>query len=189
MIQQEVIDRMIDNPIIAAVSDMDDIMAAADSPCEFVFILESSIFELKEYVSLLHQRDKLVFLHFDLMKGIGHDHVGLEYLKQTAKPDGIITTKTSIIKKSKELGLFTVQRLFVLDSKSIDMGLRSISEARPDFVELMPGVIPKTIARLSCKMDVPIIAGGLIDSKKEIISALDAGAIGISTSMKSLWLA
>jgi len=34
---------------------------------------------------------------------------------------------------------------------------------------------------------VPVIAGGLITTKKDIIEVLKAGALGVSTCNKSLW--
>ena len=37
------------------------------------------------------------------------------------------------------------------------------------------------------KLSVPVIAGGLISDKEDIIAALDAGATAISTTKEELW--
>ena len=46
-----------------------------------------------------------------------------------------------------------------------------------------------TVTRKKIKniLNVPIIAGGLIDEKEDVINALKAGAEGISTTDKNLW--
>jgi glycerol uptake operon antiterminator len=54
-------------------------------------------------------------------------------------------------------------------------------------IEIMPGVVPKALKILKQRLDIPIISGGLIDTKEEIIEALNAGAIAVSTSNKDLW--
>ena len=51
----------------------------------------------------------------------------------------------------------------------------------------MPGVVPKVISEFSKKLEIPIIAGGLIESEDEMNLAFDAGASAISTGKKGLW--
>ena len=58
--------------------------------------------------------------------------------------------------------------------------------ASPDFMEIMPGVIGKIISRFSGGA-VPVIAGGLVESKSEVTEALSLGAIGVSTGKIELW--
>ena len=47
--------------------------------------------------------------------------------------------------------------------------------------------MPKIITRMKKELGVPIIAGGLIADKEDVIQALDAGAIAISTTNKDVW--
>lgn len=55
----------------------------------------------------------------------------------------------------------------------------------------VPGVFawsrPKGYQRVFKKLEIPIIAGGLIESKDEMKLAFDAGAAAISTEKKGLW--
>ena len=43
------------------------------------------------------------------------------------------------------------------------------------------------IAKLSKELRVPIIAGGLISDKEDVMAALKAGAIAISSTNESVW--
>ena len=51
----------------------------------------------------------------------------------------------------------------------------------------MPGIIPRAISELKEKIAPPIIAGGMITQKSDVIQALKAGAIAVSTSKRELW--
>ena len=42
--------------------------------------------------------------------------------------------------------------------------------------EIMPGLMPKVIKKLSQKTHIPIITGGLIKEKEDVINAIKAGA-------------
>lgn len=101
--------------------------------------------------------------------------------------DGIISTKTNIIKLAKEEQLSTVQRFFIVDSRSIDSTIESIKQSKTDMIEIMPGIIPKAISKIKKEIFIPIIAGGLIETETEMKAALDAGAYAISTGSKALW--
>jgi glycerol uptake operon antiterminator len=79
-----------------------------------------------------------------------------------------------------------VQRVFLLDSASIKSGIQLIDQCRPDFVEVMPGVIPKAIGQFRTA-GRPVIAGGMVTERNEVIEALKAGALAVSTSSRGLW--
>jgi len=58
---------------------------------------------------------------------------------------------------------------------------------KPDLIEVMPGVMPGVIGRITRQVSIPVIAGGLIDSKQDIIEILKSGALGASTGKAELW--
>lgn len=76
---------------------------------------------------------------------------------------------------------------FVIDSAAYENVEKCTKAIRPDCVELMPGVMPKVIRQMAETLSVPVIAGGLISDKEDIIAALDAGAASISTTKEELW--
>ena len=56
----------------------------------------------------------------------------------------------------------------------------------PDLMEIMPGVIGKIIKRFA-NGKVPLIAGGLVETKEDVTSALKLGAFAVSTGKEDLW--
>lgn len=176
-----------DNPIIAAINKLDKIKEVIDSPCKIIFLLTGDILNIEEIVNELKKHNKLVFVHIDLIGGFSKDIIALKYLNNTIRADGIITTKSNLIKAAKELKIFTIQRLFILDSLALTSGINSIRSIRPDAVEILPGIIPKIIREIRQEANIPIIAGGLIKDKKDVINSLNSGAIGISTSNEKVW--
>ena len=91
-----------------------------------------------------------------------------------------------MIRRAKELNLFTVLRVFVIDSMSLS-GIEKQGQNRPDFLEIMPGTMPKTIRKIGKMTKVPLLAGGLIADKEDVLTALGAGAIAISTTCQAVW--
>ncbi|MCM1363829.1 MAG: glycerol-3-phosphate responsive antiterminator [Faecalibacterium sp.] len=179
--------KMKSNPIIAAVKDINNIDDAINSECEIIFLLCGNIFNLEEIVKKVREKGKLIFIHVDLIDGFSRDATALKYIHEKIKPDGIISTKNNQLKTAKELGMLTVQRLFIIDSLSIDSTVKSSSIVNPDAIEIMPGIMPRITKQLSTKLAVPVIVGGLISEKSDIINAVENGALGISTSSKAIW--
>ncbi|MFZ5969659.1 MAG: glycerol-3-phosphate responsive antiterminator [Bacillota bacterium] len=176
-----------DNPIIAAVNHPEKLEQAIQSPCEIVFLMTGSIFDLKNTVERVKSNGMDIYIHIDLMDGFSKDEVALRYIHDAIKPDGIITTKANLIKIAKKLDMFVIQRLFILDSLSLETGIKSIHVTKPDAIEILPGIMPKVIQQIHEETRIPIIAGGLIKDKDDIIQSLKAGAIGISTSSPNVW--
>ena len=56
-----------------------------------------------------------------------------------------------------------------------------------DYVEILPGVMPKIVKRIASYSAAPLIAGGLISDKDDVISMLQAGATAISTTCEDVW--
>lgn len=176
-----------ENPIIAALNDMNKLDNVIESPCKVVFLLTGNILNLGPTVDILKKNDKLVFIHLDLMEGFSKDVVAMKFIYEYIGLDGIITTKTNLVKAAKELNIFTIQRLFILDSLALDSGINSIKSVRPNAVEILPGIMPKIIKNVHEKTRIPIITGGLIKDKEDVILSLNAGAIAISTSNEKVW--
>lgn len=175
------------NPVVASVSNLARLDAAIQSPCGIIFLLKGDIFSIPDAVRRIHAASKAVYIHFDLMEGFSRELVALRFLKEKANPDGIITTRVNLIKFAQELKLSTVQRVFMLDSLSVETAIKSVKSTRPDAIELLPGIIPRLVTRVCQETRIPVIAGGLIETKEDIIATLKAGAVGISTTKEALW--
>lgn len=173
-------------PVIAAIRNDEDLEYALESDADIIFHLASDILTLKADIEKAHSHGKKIFVHIDLAEGIGKDASGISYMKALST-DGIISTRVNLIKTARELGLSTVQRFFIVDSHSIDTTIDAVKSSKPDMVELMPGLLTKVITQIKKEVRIPIIAGGLIESKSEIISAINAGADAVSTGKRALW--
>ncbi|MBQ8808336.1 MAG: glycerol-3-phosphate responsive antiterminator, partial [Clostridia bacterium] len=92
------------NKVIAAVRTHEELLCAADSDVKIVFDLSPDILTIEESIKILHDAGKKFFIHLDLADGIGKDRSGIEYVKKLGV-DGIISTRTSIIKIARELGV------------------------------------------------------------------------------------
>lgn len=178
---------LIENPIIAAIRNEKDLPEVAMSSSQLVFILHGSIMNIKPICDSLKASGKLVFIHIDMIEGLRNDMAGLEFIKKHADPYGIITTKPTNVKQAKQLGLSTIQRIFIIDSLSLETGIKNIKDVLPDAVEVMPGIASKIFGVIEKEVPVPIIAGGLINDKKDVFEALGSGAVAISTSKRELW--
>jgi glycerol uptake operon antiterminator len=129
---------------------------------------------------------KKYLVHLDLAKGVGKDESGIRFLKRIGV-DGVISTKVNIIKMARECDMFTVQRFFMVDSHSFDTSLDALKNSKPNMIEIMPGTLTKIIGRLRSETDLPIVAGGLIETRDEIEEALSCGAYAVSTGKKEFW--
>ena len=172
--------------VAAAVRTEEDFLASLKSDVDVIFLLYSSILAVGEHIVKSRQEGKKAFIHMDFTEGIGKDRAGLEYIKGLGA-DGILTTKTNMIRPAKDIGLVTVQRFFIVDSHSVDTAVESIRIAKPDVVEIMPGVVCKKIREFAEKVSTPILAGGLIEFKEDVDNAIAAGATAVSTANRELW--
>lgn len=174
------------NPVIYAARNDEAVMKAVKSRAGVIFLLKTDLFSAERSVALAHQSGKAVFVHVDLMDGLGRDEIALRYVAEVIKPDGIITTKAQVVKTAKSLGLKTVFRAFLVDSQGLETAMHTASKIDTDFVEIMPGVIPSAIRRFS-GCGVNLIAGGLIASRSDVDLALSSGALAVSTSAEEVF--
>ena len=180
----QLIDCLECNPVIAAVNE-DNWDAALTSPAQVLFYLSADLLTVADRIDTAHKAQKYLFIHIDLAEGIGKDRAGIRYLAQCGV-DGIISTRAQLIRYAKEQGLLTVQRFFALDSKGMESIDEMLRNTNPHLMEIMPGVIGKAIQRFS-KGHIPVIAGGLVQTKQEVTDALSCGAAAISTGCVELW--
>lgn len=171
-------------PVIATVH-ASELGKALVSPAEILVHMKADLLTIADDIKKVHQAGKYVLVHIDLAEGIASDKIGMQYLANIGV-DGIISTRGKLIRQAKEIGLITVQRFFALDSQGIESIEEMLAVCSPDFIEIIPGVIGKVISRFASR-GIPVIAGGLIESKAEITEALSSGASAVSTGKKELW--
>lgn len=177
----------LDSPIISAVKGSAELEKALASDCQVVFLLSGTLLNIEELVRKVHEKEKVCFVHIDLIEGLSNREIAVDCIARIARPDGIISTRPAFIRRAQQLGLLAIQRLFLLDSMSLQSLPSQIDTVRPDYIEVLPGVIPSVIREITQKTAVPLIAGGLIRSKHDVYQALQAGAVAVSTSCQAVW--
>ena len=179
--------RMVDCPVIAAVKDEAGLAAALKSECEVIFLLFGSVVNIPDLVERVRGAGKLAIVHIDLLDGLSQREVAVDGLTRMCAPDGIISTRPALVRRARHLGLLTVQRAFILDSLALSNLPAQLSVGKPDFIEILPGIMPRVITEISTRTRVPVIAGGLLRDKADVMAAMRAGAAAVSTSAPSLW--
>ncbi|SHH56720.1 glycerol-3-phosphate responsive antiterminator [Thermosipho atlanticus] len=174
-------------PIVPAIRDLRKANKIINTKASSVFLLEGDIFEIKEAIDILKRNGKNTFVHVDLINGIGRDEAGVRLVKEFLGADGIITTRSNLISIAKKLGLMTIQRIFLIDSKAVETGIQQIKKHKVNFVEVLPGLIPELVRFIKEKIEQPIISGGLVTTEEQVKNILDAGAVAVSTSKEDLW--
>ena len=173
-------------PIIAAVKPREDLEKAVVSDVQAIFLLSSNIIDIESIAELVHSHQKILFIHMDFVDGLSKDPSGVRYLS-TKGIDGIISTRSNIIAAAHDAGISCVQRFFMIDSRSVDTALDTLKQSKADMIEIMPALAYKSITKIKNNIQIPIIAGGLIESRDEVYKALGAGASMISTGKSDLW--
>ncbi|MDB4868863.1 MAG: glycerol-3-phosphate responsive antiterminator GlpP [Cohnella sp.] len=154
---------------------------------EYVILMNVHVAMAQSIVSQASKHRKKILLHADLIDGLKSDEYAAEFIAQEIKPAGIISTRNNVLLTAKKKGLLAIQRFFLLDSIALDNSFIQIEKTKPDYVELLPGIMPGIIKQFAEATSVPVIAGGLIRTEEEIRQALDAGAVAVTTSRKPLW--
>ena len=175
------------SPIIAAIKDDEGLDKCLDSDSSIIFILYGDLITIPGIVEKIKAAGKIAFVHMDLIHGLQSKEIACDFIKKYTKADGIISTKAPLIARAKELDLYTVMRFFVIDSMAFDNIEKQLKNTKPDIIEVLPGPMPKVVKRISDMAKCPVIAGGLVADKEDVMSLLDAGAACISSTNQTVW--
>ena len=174
--KQELMDAIQETPVIAAVKDDDGLQNALQNEnIRVVFILYGDICNISTLVQRIHAAGKFAIVHVDLIAGHASKEVAVDFIRSQTEADGIISTRQSFIR-----------RVFLLDSISLE-SLGKMPANLPDCLDILPGTMPKILRRVCADAKVPVLTGGLIADKEDVMAALDAGATAISTTNQAVW--
>lgn len=152
-----------------------------------VILMTGNILTVHQYVKLLHDEGLPVILHVEKIGGLQLDQAGIDFLYNIVKPCAIVTTKSNVIKKAKQKKMFVIQRVFLIDTEVYCQLEQSVNDSAADMIEVMPCRAPDFIRKLSLVTDKPILTGGLLNTEKDAVEALQNGAAAVTTSNMELW--
>jgi glycerol uptake operon antiterminator len=157
------------------------------SSYEFGVYLDTELTQLKPISQLAKEYNKKVLINTDLIQGLKNDEYSIEYICQEIKPYGIISTRPRVITKAKQRNMLTIQRIFLHDSHALEKSYAIAHKTQADYLEILPGIIPSIINKITREVNIPILAGGLVTTKEELNCALNAGARAVTSSHVPLW--
>lgn len=176
-----------DSPVIAAVNSFESLEKALTCDSRIIFILFGDICNIADIVAKVKASGKLAMVHIDLITGLAPKEIAVDFIQKCTDADGIISTKPALIKYASKLSLFTVLRFFVIDSLAFSNIEKQLQNVKPDVVEVLPALMPRILTRICKMIRVPVITGGLISDKEDVISMLSAGATCVSSTSENIW--
>src|SRR5437667_11406329 len=175
-------------PIAAVISRAEELPRALTSQVPAVFFLRAPAFHLGPLVWAVQARGQLAFVHVDLIAGLGKDRAGIAFLAREIGVNGIITSHSGLVAAANAGRVIAVPRLLLYDDLGLASALAALDHARPDIVEVLPGVIfPLVVDRIRALVPLPIIVGGFVTDHEQRNAVLERGALAISTGTTSLW--
>ena len=172
--------------LILAVSSVKEFEKFLTMELDYCVLIDFHIGLLHALIAQAHERQKKVLLHMDLLHGLANDEAGCEYVCQYLRADGVISTRPKVVQKAMEKKCLGVLRLFLIDSKSLNKGIRLCRECQPDFVEVLPAIAPAILPRIKEETGQKLMSGGLLSSVAEIESCFACGAEAVTISSRKL---
>lgn len=132
---------------------------------------------------------KLPIVNIDLVNGFSRDFSALSYLERRGVK-GIISTHGETLRQAQGLGLYVVQRTFLLDSGAMENICHQLKDSSVDALEVLPAVaVPKLVARVQAiSDDIALVGGGLITTLREAEDLIAQGIQAVSASDPQLWI-
>lgn len=170
------------NRLIIAIPDIKKFEKFLKTDFKNCVLLNIHVSLLEEIIRMAHNEGKRVFLHMDLINGLTNDRYGAEYAIQKLGADGLMSTNPRVCKRAGELGALSVQRIFLLDTHSLEKGLETLKKTEPDFVEVLPGKACELLPVLLERCPNRYMCGGLIMNVDDIEKCFEMGACGVTIS-------
>ena len=175
--------------VIAAVRNVNDVAMAAESKPRIVDLLCGTPGNIREVSDCLLAAGKFPVVNIDLLAGLARDSAAVKYLVSCGIR-GIISTHNEPLRAARAAGAVAIQRTFMLDSAALQSSLRSIESFAPDAMEVLPAIAaPYLLSKLQQQhTSIPILAGGLVESFRQIEELVGKGVAAISVSNPEFWV-
>ena len=173
---------------IPSVRRLGDLETALCSDKEIILLTEADIVNLKPIVKKVHDAGKKAWINLELLGGFGRDTAGIKLLKNFYHVDGVMSTDSTKLGIAKKMGIFTVQRFLLVDSRAFDTAIKILKTTKVDAAEVLPGVVAQDVLMdLRNVSPIPILAGGFIRTIEEIEEIKRLGFNGLTISKKEFF--
>src|SRR5450756_551117 len=164
------------SPIIPAVRKEEHLDQALAAHGKIVYFLIGDPESCESMIAKVLAAGKVPFLNLDLLNGFSRDKYAVNYLHHCGAR-GIISTHPDPLRHAHGIGLYAIQRTFLLDSGAMDTMSNHLKNTAADALEVLPAMAaPKALERVkSISPEVTVVAGGLISTMKEVEELLAQG--------------
>jgi glycerol uptake operon antiterminator len=176
-------------PIIPAIRKPELVELAIASHSRLIYLLTGDPDNVESMVRTVLDAEKIPIVNLDLLNGFSRDKYAVNYLKRVGAR-GIISTHLDPLRHALAIGLYGIQRTFLLDSGAMDTISNQLKNSPVHALEILPALVaPKMLGRVrAISADLPVVGGGLIQTVKEVEELLAQGLNAVSTSHPEMWI-
>jgi glycerol uptake operon antiterminator len=176
-------------PIIPAIRKPELAEQAIASRSRLIYLLTGDPENVEPTIRKITDAGKVPMVNLDLLNGFSRDKYAVNYMKRVGA-GGIISTHLDPLRHALAIGLYGIQRTFLLDSGAMDTITNQLRNTPVHALEILPALVaPKMLARVrAISADLPVVGGGLISNMKEVESLLEQGLSAVSTSHPEMWI-
>jgi glycerol uptake operon antiterminator len=178
-----------ETPIIPAIRKPEYVERAIASRGKLVYLLTGDPENVESILRKILDAEKIPIVNLDLLNGFSRDKYAVNYLRRVGAR-GIISTHLDPLRHAQAIGLYGIQRTFLLDSGAMETITNQLKNTTVHALEILPALVaPKMLDRVrSLGLDLPVVGGGLIQTMKEVEGLLAQGLSAVSTSNPEMWL-
>lgn len=178
-----------ETPIIPAIRKPDLVDQAIASRSRLIYLLTGDPDNVEVMIQKILAAHKVPIVNLDLLNGFSRDKYAVNYLKRVGA-GGIISTHLDPLRHALAIGLYGIQRTFLLDSGAMDTISNQLKNSPVHALEILPALVaPKMLDRVrAISPELPVVGGGLIQTMKEVEGLLAQGLSAVSTSHPEMWI-
>jgi glycerol uptake operon antiterminator len=176
-------------PIVPAVRKPEHLDLALAAHGKVIFFLTGNPENCETMFRKTLDAGKIPFVNLDLLNGFARDKHAVNYLRHCGVA-GIISTHTEILRHVRSLGLYAVQRTFLVDSGAMETISTQLKSTQVDALEVLPALVaPKMLDRVRhISPETTVMGGGLISTMKELEELLLQGLRAVSIGNPQMWI-
>lgn len=176
-------------PIVPSVRKTEHLDRALAANTKVIFFLTGNPENCELMFRKALDAGKMPFVNLDLLKGFARDKHAVNYLQKCGAA-GIISTHTEILRHVCSIGLYAVQRTFLVDSGAMEMISTQLKNTPVDALEVLPAMVaPKMLDRIrAISPETAVMGGGLISTMMEIENLLLQGLAAVSIGDPQMWI-
>lgn len=174
--------------VVPSIRRLGDLEQALAGECPVILLTGADIVSLKTLSDKVHAAGKRALINMELLGGFGRDQTGIKLLKNYYHVDGVMSTDSKRLGMARGVGLYTIQRFMLTDSKALDTTLRILKTSPAQAAELLPAMAALPVVKqLRAVTDMPLLAGGFIRTQADLDRLAGAGFNGVTTSGKQFF--